>query len=100
VALTRARDRLYLAGTISNGKLTLQRGSIGRVLPVTLTAAMAVEPAQDVMLTWVGASATHQIRRIGAPDGAPPRSWRARTDTRNRLNDHAPITFDAEKASR
>ena len=33
VALTRARDRLYLAGTIANGKLTLQRGSIGRVLP-------------------------------------------------------------------
>ena len=44
VALTRARDRLYLAGTIANGKLTLQRGSIGRVLPATLTAAMALEP--------------------------------------------------------
>ena len=42
VALTRARDRLYLAGTIANGKLTLQRGSIGRVLPASLTAAMGL----------------------------------------------------------
>ena len=33
VALTRARDRLYIGGTIADGKLVLQRGSIGKVLP-------------------------------------------------------------------
>jgi ATP-dependent helicase/nuclease subunit A len=99
VALTRARDRLYLAATMSNGKLTLQRGSIGRVLPATLTAAMAADAGQDLPIAWVGASSTHQIRRIGAPAGVPPRTWRARIDTRNRLNDHAPIAPDGEKAS-
>jgi ATP-dependent exoDNAse (exonuclease V) beta subunit len=63
VALTRARDRLYLAGTIANGKLMLQRGSIGRVLPATLTAAMALELDTSV-IAWAGASSTHAIRRV------------------------------------
>ena len=61
VALTRARDRLYLAGTIANGKLTLQRGSIGRVLPASLTAAMAL-------------AGDHRIDRLGRRrvDARPP----------------------------
>lgn len=62
VALTRARDRLYLAGTISGGKLVLQRGSIGKVLPASLTEAMAVQSGETV--TWAGASAMHVLRRI------------------------------------
>ena len=41
VALTRARDRLYLAGTITAGKVVLQRGSLGKVLPPALPALMA-----------------------------------------------------------
>ena len=40
VALTRARDRLYLCGTVTEGALQLQRGSLGRVLPPTLPALM------------------------------------------------------------
>src|SRR4029434_4076283 len=65
VALTRARDRLYLAGTIANGKLMLQRVSIGGVLPATLTAAMALELETNV-IAWSGASSTHAIRRVPA----------------------------------
>jgi ATP-dependent exoDNAse (exonuclease V) beta subunit len=94
VALTRARDRLYLAGTIANGKLMLQRGSIGRVLPATLTAVMALELDTD-LITWAGASSTHTIRRVPAA-GAMPRAWRPSFDGRNRLNDHAPITIGSE----
>ncbi len=41
VALTRARDRLYLAGTVTAGKVALQRGSLGRVLPPALPTLMA-----------------------------------------------------------
>jgi ATP-dependent helicase/nuclease subunit A len=92
VALTRARDRLYLAGTIANGKLALQRGSIGRVLPAALTAVMALEP-DAATLEWTGASSTHVLRRVPL-SGALPRSWRPQSDTRNRLNDHAPIAID------
>jgi ATP-dependent helicase/nuclease subunit A len=95
VALTRARDRLYLAGTVGNGKLTLQRGSIGRVLPATLTAAMAIDGGQET-LVWAGIASPHSIRRVPAA-GAEPRAWRARIDGRNRLNDHAPIPLEWEK---
>jgi ATP-dependent helicase/nuclease subunit A len=63
VALTRARDRLYLAGTAANGKLTLQRGSIGRVLPASLTAAMAAAP-EGGEISWQGGSTAHVMRRV------------------------------------
>ena len=63
VALTRARDRLYLCGTVTNGKLALQRGSIGRVLPAGLTAAMAAGGAGDEIV-WQGASNSHVMRRV------------------------------------
>jgi ATP-dependent helicase/nuclease subunit A len=36
VALTRARDRLYLAGAIQNGTCRMGRGSLGEVLPAAL----------------------------------------------------------------
>jgi hypothetical protein len=92
VALTRARDRLYLAATVASGKLTLQRGSIGRVLPATLTAAMAPGEGRQT-LVWTGASGAHSLRRVPA-SGATPRAWRPRFDSRNRLNDHAPIMLE------
>ena len=66
VAMTRARDRLYLAGTATAGKLVLQRGSLGRVLPPTLPALMADDSA-EAELTWQGASALHRLRRVAGP---------------------------------
>ena len=63
VALTRARDRLYLAGSLAGGKLVLQRGSIGKILPATLTAAMAA-PGNAEEMTWVGASSAHLLRKV------------------------------------
>ena len=91
VALTRARDRLYLAGTIANGKLMLQRGSIGRVLPASLTAAMALELDTDVIAGR--RLATHAIRRV--PPRARRREHGGRALTSKRLNDHAPIAIAA-----
>ena len=63
VALTRARDRLYLAATMTGGKLVLQRGSIGRVLPASLTAAMA-DSSEAGEISWQGGSAAHVMRRV------------------------------------
>jgi ATP-dependent helicase/nuclease subunit A len=63
VALTRARDRLYLAGSLTGGKLVLQRGSIGKVLPASLTAAMAAGGESDE-ISWAGGSSTHLLRRV------------------------------------
>ena len=65
VALTRARDRLYLAGTITAGKVGLQRGSLGKVLPPALLTLMA-SPDADGRLVWQGSSATHVLRRVSA----------------------------------
>lgn len=63
VALTRARDRLYLAGTVTAGTLALQRGSLGRVLPPALPTLMAA-PDDTGRLVWQGGSATHVLRRV------------------------------------
>ena len=63
VALTRARDRLYLAGSLAGGKLVLQRGSIGKVLPASLTAGMAIGGEGDE-ITWQGRSTTHLLRKV------------------------------------
>ncbi|HWI16620.1 MAG TPA: 3'-5' exonuclease, partial [Vicinamibacterales bacterium] len=63
VALTRARDRLYLAGSLTGGKLVLQRGSIGKVLPGSLTAALAAGGEGDE-ITWQGGSSVHPLRRV------------------------------------
>ena len=61
VALTRARDRLYLCGTLTNGKLAALRGSIGKVLPATLTAVMA---AGSDEIVWQGRANAHTLRRV------------------------------------
>jgi ATP-dependent helicase/nuclease subunit A len=65
VAMTRARDRLYLSGTATAGKLQLQRGSLGRVLPPTLPAVMA-DPGAEGELIWHGSSSIHRLRRVAA----------------------------------
>jgi ATP-dependent helicase/nuclease subunit A len=78
VALTRARDRLYLAGTITAGKVALQRGSLGRVLPPALPALMATPDdglgaeglPKAARLVWQGRSAVHVLRRVS--DGKVP----------------------------
>ena len=64
VALTRARDRLYLAGTVTGGKLPLQRGSLGKVLPAAIPALMAAPAADAGPVLWQGASGAHTLRRI------------------------------------
>jgi ATP-dependent exoDNAse (exonuclease V) beta subunit len=58
VALTRARDRLYLSGTVTNGQFRPTRGSLGEVLPATfrtvfVRASMVADRAQP--LIWAGA---------------------------------------------
>jgi ATP-dependent helicase/nuclease subunit A len=62
VALTRARDRLYLSASARDGVCRTGRGSLGEVLPrslVSLVARAAAEPA----LEWTAASGrSHRFR--------------------------------------
>ncbi len=94
VALTRARDRLYLSVTKAGAKLTLQRGSLGRILPAGLMTAAA---GVDAEILWQGHSTAHRIRRVPA-SGEVPRAWRPVLSMRERRVDLEP--FEAQKTSK
>jgi ATP-dependent helicase/nuclease subunit A len=62
VALTRARDRLYLSATVQDGTFRPGRGSLGEVLPATLKALFVQAAAPGV--TWTGAARVHTLEAI------------------------------------
>ena len=66
VALTRARDRVYLAATLgADGRFSPGAGGLGRTLPPTLGALFATAAASaDAELVWPGASRVHRLRVI------------------------------------
>ena len=75
VAITRARDRLYLASATKKGVLTPGRGSLASVLPRTLrdVVSRAAQPdASGVDIEWRAASGrVHRFRRCAmAPSSA------------------------------
>lgn len=56
VAMTRARDRLYVCGTLKDGACRMGRGSLGEVLPSSLRDVLsgAVGESDDRMVAWMG----------------------------------------------
>jgi ATP-dependent exoDNAse (exonuclease V) beta subunit len=64
VAMTRARDRLYLSGVSEAGAFRAARGSLAEVLPSSILDLMraAVSPDAPARLEWKGASAPHQMQ--------------------------------------
>jgi ATP-dependent helicase/nuclease subunit A len=66
VALTRARDRLYLGTALKDGAFSTGRGSLGDVLPDSLKS-LFVRAAQEPgpTIEWIGASGgTHSFKRV------------------------------------
>jgi ATP-dependent helicase/nuclease subunit A len=62
VALTRARDRLYLSATVQDGAFRPGRGSLGEVMPPTLKALFVQATAADApAVTWPGAARVHTL---------------------------------------
>jgi ATP-dependent helicase/nuclease subunit A len=61
VALTRARDRLYLGSVVKDGRFQPGRGSLGEVLPLPLHALFAEAAAGATDVTWP-ASRPHRMR--------------------------------------
>ena len=84
VALTRARDRLYLGATLNDGVFTPIKGSLGRTLPVSLLAAISGADS------WQGESRAHAIRRVPAASETPS-VWRLATGGVERTDDFAPL---------
>jgi ATP-dependent helicase/nuclease subunit A len=69
VALTRARDRLYLGSVLKDGTLQPGRGSLAAVLPQTLIDQFG---ATGEVAEWRASSgAVHRIRVVRDPGSAP-----------------------------
>ena len=94
VALTRARDRLYLCATLpEEGKFAPMKGSLGRLLPPSLLAALATSSGRDEVM-WTGPTAPHTIRVV-PPAGAEAGVWTgAPTATPRLAHDFAPLAPD------
>jgi superfamily I DNA/RNA helicase len=69
VALTRARDRLYLSATVRGGVCRPTRGSLGEVLPPEVTRLFEAAAVEDGRreLEWPGADG--RAHRFGVPGG-------------------------------
>jgi ATP-dependent helicase/nuclease subunit A len=68
VALTRARDRLYLSGTVGDSGFRPTRGALGEVLPESLRAVFAKAAIGPGQLTWAPESHAHELVVPAAPD--------------------------------
>jgi ATP-dependent helicase/nuclease subunit A len=66
VAMTRARDRLYLSAALKGGVCRMGRGSLGEVLPSDLRDlfARAVPAGKARSIGWAG---PHRVHRIEVP---------------------------------
>ncbi len=72
VALTRARDRLYLASELKSGTFRPAPGSLGEVLPATLAARLSAVPLSQEPFEWQAASGLrHPIRLCRPMERAP-----------------------------
>jgi ATP-dependent exoDNAse (exonuclease V) beta subunit len=72
VALTRARDRLYLSAVTNDGCLQPGRGSLAEVLPSSLLAQLV--PMTDAPIRWKASSGAVHVLRVCEPraaEGAP-----------------------------
>jgi ATP-dependent helicase/nuclease subunit A len=71
VALTRARDRLYLGSVLKEGRIAPGRGSLAEVLPPALLDCFATAAA-GVPVQWVAAGQTHTFRSCALPGAGAP----------------------------
>ena len=78
VALTRARDRIYLSTVLKDGRVQPGRGSLAEVWPASLLEAFAAAYAGSDQIDWNVPTAVHRLRVIRP--GEPP----AVTDGRTR----------------
>lgn len=98
VALTRARDRLYLAATVgADGRLSAGKGGMGRTLPPALAQLFTLALAgTDAHVTWAGQTANHVFTVVQAAPEAPVVSETAR-DAGAVVDDFVPLTADGAR---
>jgi superfamily I DNA/RNA helicase len=74
VAITRARDRLYLSSVLKDGQFAAGPGSLGAVMPDSLKALFAsASNGSTDEITWTGSSGrAYSFRRCGVQDRCNP----------------------------
>ncbi len=74
VAVTRARDRLYLSAVTDGEKFRPGRGSLAEVLPGSLLELVgSAAKVDDLVVRWTGESGAHELaicRQVSLPDSA------------------------------
>jgi ATP-dependent helicase/nuclease subunit A len=97
VALTRARDRLYLASTLSRqGGFAPATTSLGAVLPASLGDALATAATPGSTVDWTTASGRVHSLRVVAPGSETPAVVAASAAA---IDDFAPLSFAAREPS-
>ena len=71
VAVTRARDRLYLGTVLKEGVLQPARGSLAEVVPASLLARFVEAAAGPGIVTWQASSGTAHALRVCPSAPAP-----------------------------
>jgi ATP-dependent helicase/nuclease subunit A len=90
VALTRARDRLYLGSVLKDGHLQPGRGSLAEVLPATLTQVFNEAPlATEGTVSWRAASGA--VHRFGVCAAAETSRTTASREATARADDFEPL---------
>jgi len=95
VAVTRARDRLYLSSTLKDGVFVPGRGSLAEVLPdsfrTVIGGAASTFPEVDTV-GWTGVSGRAYSWRLCRPDVSPEMAADAGTSTV--VREEVPGSFD------
>jgi ATP-dependent helicase/nuclease subunit A len=96
VALTRARDRLYLAATLTpDGRFVPFKGGLGRALPPTLAAILSTAGTTgDPAIAWSGASGAHRFRVL-RPVTTITQAPTPVAHPADRLDDFEPLTVSS-----
>ena len=93
VALTRARDRLYLSTALKDGRVQTGRGSLAEVLPASLLDAIAQAHLADGHADWtVSGGTVHRLHVVSVP--AQSHTTTTEAHMPGRSTESAPIDFD------
>ena len=93
VALTRARDRLYLGTVLKDGRAQAANGSLAKVLPTGFVQLFEMAGRNDPDTAWTVGSRIYPFR-VCPPPEHPPLSLPRDAREADRAADFAPITVD------
>ena len=98
VALTRARDRLYLSATVSaDGRFYAGKGGLGRTLPPSLAQLFTLALSSvESQVTWEGQTARHVFSVVKGSEESPTMG-EVETVNKNAVDDFAPMVADGAR---